>query len=88
MVLWGYTKHDRHIAGDTHIPSDMSMGIHKPQGHPYHCDTGSKGNINFQNGHVTGVRKYKNALNSLTNRIFSQVLGKLYNFKYVHAKGD
>ena len=39
MVLWGYTKHDRHIAGDTHIPSDMSMGIHKPQGHPYHCDT-------------------------------------------------
>ena len=26
--------------GDTHIPSDMSMGIHKPQGYPYHCDTG------------------------------------------------
>ena len=26
--------------GDTHIPSDMSMGIHKPQGHPYHCDNG------------------------------------------------
>ena len=40
MVLSGYTKHDRHIAGDTHIPSDMSMGIHKPQGHPYHCDSG------------------------------------------------
>ena len=49
---------------------------------------GSKGNINFQNGHVTGVRKYKNTLNSLTNRIFSQVLGKLYNFKYVHTKSD
>ena len=26
--------------GDTHIPSDMSMGIHKPQGYPYHCDRG------------------------------------------------
>ena len=26
--------------GDTHIPSDMSMGIHKPQGYPYHCDSG------------------------------------------------
>ena len=26
--------------GDTHIPSDMSMGIHKPHGHPYHCDIG------------------------------------------------
>ena len=25
MVLWGYTKHDRHIAGDTHIPSDMRV---------------------------------------------------------------
>ena len=25
--------------GDTHIPSDMSMGIHKPQGYPYHCDS-------------------------------------------------
>ena len=25
--------------GDTHIPSDMSMGIHKPQAYPYHCDT-------------------------------------------------
>ena len=25
--------------GDTHIPSDMSIGIHKPQGYPYHCDT-------------------------------------------------
>ena len=21
-------KHDRHIAGDTHIPSEVSMGIH------------------------------------------------------------
>ena len=28
--------------GDTHIPSDMSMGIHKPQEYPYHCDTGVK----------------------------------------------
>ena len=27
------------LTGDTHIPSDISMGIHKPQGHPYHCDT-------------------------------------------------
>ena len=25
--------------GDTHIPSDMSIGIHKPQGYSYHCDT-------------------------------------------------
>ena len=24
--------------GDTHIPSDKSMGIHKSQGYPYHCD--------------------------------------------------
>ena len=28
--------------GDTHIPSDMSMGIHKPQRYPYHCDTVSQ----------------------------------------------
>ena len=27
--------------GDTRIPSDMSMGIHKPQGYPYHCDSGN-----------------------------------------------
>ena len=26
--------------GDTHIPSDISIGIHKPQGYPYHCDSG------------------------------------------------
>ena len=23
-----YTEHGRHIAGDTHIPSEVSMGIH------------------------------------------------------------
>ena len=28
------------LTGDTHIPGDISMGIHKPQGHPYHCDSG------------------------------------------------
>ena len=28
VVLWGYAEHDRHIAGDTHIPSEVSMGIH------------------------------------------------------------
>ena len=27
--------------GDTHIPSDMSIGIHKPQGYSYHCDSGT-----------------------------------------------
>ena len=33
-VLWVST-------GDTHIPSDMSIGIHKPQGYLYHCDSGN-----------------------------------------------
>ena len=27
IVGW-YAEHDRHIAGDTHIPSEVSMGIH------------------------------------------------------------
>ena len=31
LVMWElgwYTEHGRHIAGDTHIPSEVSMGIH------------------------------------------------------------
>ena len=32
--------------GDTHIPSDMSIGIHKPQGYSYHCDTAMAENNN------------------------------------------
>ena len=31
------------IHGGTHIPSDMSIGIHKPQGYLYHCDIGEDG---------------------------------------------
>ena len=27
-MYWWYAEHDRHIAGDTHIPSEVSMGIH------------------------------------------------------------
>ena len=28
MYIGWYAEHDRHIAGDTHIPSEVSMGIH------------------------------------------------------------
>ena len=58
----------------THIPSDMSMGIHKPQGHPYHCDTGhrdykrieaasgdeSRNKLNKSNGGKFKSRMYAN----------------------------
>ena len=31
----------RHFGGDTHITSDMCVGIHISLGYTYHCDTGS-----------------------------------------------
>ena len=30
----------RHFGGDTHITSDMSVGIHISRGYTYHCDRG------------------------------------------------
>ena len=32
----------RHFGGDTHITSDMCVGIHISRGYTYHCDTGSE----------------------------------------------
>ena len=29
----------RHFGGDTHITSDMCVGIHISWGYTYHCDT-------------------------------------------------
>ena len=37
----------RHFGGDTHITSDMCVGIHISRGYTYHCDTGSSGDSTF-----------------------------------------
>ena len=32
----------RHFGGDTHITSDMCVGIHISRGYTYHCDRGHR----------------------------------------------